>query len=793
MTPRMRRLLGLAIALVALLFAGRWLVGLLADRWWAGAISADARDAVTRWHLLGLLLDAGATLIASAWFATNAMLVARAIGSVQVEHQLGELRVREAVPLRLLLVGAVATGVLLGLLTGVGARAWRAPVALAWEGVHYGIADPLLGVDLGVLVGQYPVWHLAQRYGALLVVLGLVFVAILYLAIGAVRREGGRIAMHADARRHIGALLAIAALVIAAGYFLGPYRIATARMAPIAGTAASVQVLACYAAAGAAIAVAMISLRWALHPRHSLIAGGWAVMALVAVAERWVVPAFAAESTTIPGRDAAIRLQEQVFYAIPALDSVSVDPDGASAVATIWDEGALGDWVRARGGVLLAATPHGRGFDSLARWTTASHFHGDPGSLEFRQVPAGRVAPGGSPPATAGVLLRDPLAWPGAPRWRVVGANAGVAAGHVGRRVAMAWALQAPGVLSLQSGGRVGWDHDPTDRAARLVPGLQWQTLGVTDLNGDPMWIVAGIATVARAPLTARIALGRREVAGAVPALVAVVRAADGAVRLYQDPAADSLGAAWARVAGAMVAPASELPAAVRRDLPYDPRLLDAQLRVIEQPHWSLGRRDPDPLGTPDPPATLWTTGGPARQVVLRDPASREPLSVVSAGRVDGVPRIQVAGILGLGMPPAETLDRSWHRMLGLAQLRDSVRAAGDTALAGPIRHRLVAGTVEAWRSYRSAGRQGDPALLWVATARGPLIGGGRSPAEAWSSLGQADSGARPVTSFDLAARMEAVRGWISRADSALLRGDLTAFARAWEAIRGLLLQPPSE
>jgi hypothetical protein len=179
--------------------------------------------------------------------------------------------------------------------------------------------------------------------------------------------------------------------------------------------------------------------------------------------------------------------------------------------------------------------------------------------------------------------------------------------------------------------------------------------------------------------------------------------------------------------------------------------------------------------------------------VVLRDPASREPLAIVSAGRVDGVPRIQVAGILGLGMPPAETLDRSWHRMLGLAQLRDSVRAAGDTALAGPIRHRLVAGTVEAWRSYRSAGRQGDPALLWVATARGPLIGGGRSPAEAWSSLGQADSGARPVTSFDLAARMEAVRGWISRADSALLRGDLTAFARAWEAIRGLLLQPPSE
>ena len=73
------------------------------------------------------------------------------------------------------------------------------------------------------------------------------------------------------------------------------------------------------------------------------------------------------------------------------------------------------------------------------------------------------------------------------------------------------------------------------------------------------------------------------------------------------------------------------------------------------------------------------------------------------------------------------------------------------------------------------------------------MIGGGRTPEAAWRTLSAAGaSGGGPVP-FDVVNRFEAIRAWVRRADSALARGDLTAFSRAWEAVRGLLTEPPRE
>src|SRR5690606_27378474 len=107
----------------------------------------------------------------------------------------------------------------------------------------------------------------------------------------------------------------------------------------------------------------------------------------------------------------------------------------------------------------------------------------------------------------------------------------------------------------------------------------------------------------------------------------------------------------------------------------------------------------------------------------------------------------------------------------------------------GPIRWQPGDGSLATSMSLITEGRRGPPTLVWIATARGSRRGGGRDLRAAWESL--AERGAGDSTSApsgpDADARLAALRSWIARADSALVRGDLTAFGRAWEAVRGLL------
>jgi hypothetical protein len=96
-TPRVRRLLAIGAVIILLLFTGRWTVDVMAARWWALSVSPLAGAFVTRWILLGLALDFTAIIAASAWFATQAILVARVIATVKVQRDDGPHRVLEPV------------------------------------------------------------------------------------------------------------------------------------------------------------------------------------------------------------------------------------------------------------------------------------------------------------------------------------------------------------------------------------------------------------------------------------------------------------------------------------------------------------------------------------------------------------------------------------------------------------------------------------------------------------------------------------------------------------------------
>src|SRR5574338_288109 len=170
MSPRTRRLAAIILAVVVLLFAGRWTAGVFAERWWAEQLSPAAAAAVTGWALLEFGLECTGILFACAWFIGHLLLVYRAIGSVQVHRRLANLEIREAVNMQVLVWISVAGGLLLGVVAGRGAGDWAPEVVLSWTGKAYGATDPILGRDLTFYITRLPVWRLLHQYLLLLTI-----------------------------------------------------------------------------------------------------------------------------------------------------------------------------------------------------------------------------------------------------------------------------------------------------------------------------------------------------------------------------------------------------------------------------------------------------------------------------------------------------------------------------------------------------------------------------------------------------------------------------------------------
>lgn len=801
MTPRARRLAAGIALLVIALFIGRWTADFLTERWWAASISPGAAAAVTQWRLLGLLLDAVAMGTAACWFALQAVVVARAIASVQVARQVGDLRLRETIPARLLLAGAVATGVLLGLITGAGAREWRAPIALAWQGVHYGLRDPLLREDLGVFVGQLPLWDVAHGFLVLLVVVGCGFVTMLYAGIGAIRRDGAQLVVHPYARRHLGLLLVALAAVIALGYLLTPYHLLVTPGAALNSAGALTRIRAAQVMVGMAAGIGLLSLLWIRRGRHTLLAGGWLVLGLGAVVERVIVPAVTGEGTPAVGSDAMVRHYDALAWGMIERDA-SLPADSIPTAPAVWDANLLARFAEANDAALLAATqtslPQAGG--TTPAWLVAIAPAGDHSHVDLLAVQEGMATPGG-PPA----LLRPEEPAPGRPVWRSLAevrlhprdpawreVPVGVPVGGPLRRLLLAWSRQGGGLLVEAGSTRIDWHLDPAERAAAILPMARWLPADVVLVAGRPTWVVEGLIGLENFPFASRATFQGTELGGLVPGFVATMDPVSGAVRFYLDPGADSAAVAWAGFAPELVLPASAMPAELRGALAYPSAWFETQLEVLETAAWGLGRRPGRFVanGPPAPPLPAWRSPGqPARQVSLNDPGSGLLSAVVTVFRSGGLPSMRVEDLSGGHAPTESTgeLQRLWGQMLPLMHLRDSARAAGDTIESGAIRWFLGGGGLGAWQPIFAIPAHGPPTLLWTSTLLGPNLGGGRSMAEAWVTVRHPAGAPAPAVGNSDAATLRQARLWMLRADSAMARGDLTAFGRAIEELRTIL------
>lgn len=807
MSPRARRALLAGALVVACLFAGRWTAGILADRWWGASISPAAAAFLTDLALLRLTLDAAGALVAAAWFIGNLLLVYRAIGAVEVSRRIANLEVRERLTPQLLIGMVVGAGTLMGVVTGGDLSRYWTTVALAWQGVTVGLADPYLGHDAGAYVAQLPLWHLLHAVTRTLVLLGLLATLLLYAVVGALRWIDGRPAINDHARQHTGWLLAALALVLAWGAWLDPALRAGGIDGVPGAQALRLAVLLAPTLAGVCLATAALSLVWAYRARHALLLASWVVTAVAFLVGRGILGALV-EPEDVPAGTVAIRAQmDAAAYGLQPVEEgplLGAAREGEPpARPALWQIEPL---------VRLVPADTQRTVATDAAWLDAGGAR-RPAWLVLRAgaAPAGpvleaiaddRLSPFGDPlyyraadsqpaPVPVPFLALDADALhPGASPQRLGGAR-GIVAGRWLRRLALAWARQEGDLLAAGAdpASRLEWERRPEDRLRRLAPWAEWTPPQPRVVEGRLVWVADGYVTARFFPLASRTEAPGGTVGSLRAALVGAVWADDGSARVVARPDGGPLADAWTALARGVVEPWDSLPAAVRAALPYPALAFDVHTRLLESP--GLGTRLADGIEPQRPPPHeyLWLEppSSPARVAAFVRGTPGELSALVLGAARDGLPQLVIRRADSLAVLPAPgALERLWLRFASFTLLADSLREAGVTLEPGRPQLWLAGdrlGAYQVW--YRAQEPMRDVSVAWVAAAVPGHLGAGRTPAEAWSNLRGVGS---PLDAPDRSAPLLAeARRLVERADSALRAGDLAAFGRAFEALRLLL------
>jgi hypothetical protein len=803
---RGRRIGPALAALGVLLFAGRWTAGVLSDRWWAEQISPAAVSFVTGWHILKLTLEVGGILVACAWFIGHLLVVYRAVGSVQVSRHVANLEFREALTRETLLTGTVLAGLVIGLLTGIGASRWAPTVALAWHGLSYDFTEPVLQHDLGLYVAQLPLWRVLHGFFLLLALLGLGVCIALYSVVGALGWSEGRPAINDHARAHLGWLLVAVALALAWGYLLEPYEL----VAGIGGVpdraTIDLTALTSLVLTGTALMVAVTSAIWAVRARHALAAAGWLVLVLASLAGHYVLPAFNRDPGMPPIEASLSRQLQGIALGLggfaDSTDDALLRDTSPPRAATLWNVHAV-----------RAAATDSLDSVSVAPAIVTAQGRRRPAWLVVRArggvsaMAADTAAPGGEPlwyrpgdarayPSRQDLLrLPDDAVRPGAPEWSFEGRERthGVPLDSWARRVVLAWSRQIGALLgSVPEGSRLLWRLSPGERLDALFPMADWGEPTARIVDGQLVWVADGYVVSGTFPLVERLPW-RNIVASSIRAgFVGVIWAETGETRLFLRPDADPLAIAWASVSAGVIRPAGELPPEIAAVMPYPAELFRVHSLALERPPWNVGllsgRPESGGSGSPDPPEEGWRPdlAGTRLLAIYERPLGRRIAAVLAASTRDGRPVLElVRADSAASLAAPRVLDATWARFPIYERLVDSIASAGlrgDTVVEGPFALWRDAGRLGAYRTYfapRAGG--GGPVLVWVTVAQEEKRGAGRTLGEAWENLRGA---AMPTTPTVPTASLDEARRWMRAADSAMRAGDWSAFGHAWDALR---------
>ncbi|MGH7533934.1 MAG: UPF0182 family protein, partial [Gemmatimonadales bacterium] len=379
--------------------------------------------------------------------------------------------------------------------------------------------------------------------------------------------------------------------------------------------------------------------------------------------------------------------------------------------------------------------------------------------------------------------------WPGAPD-RSLG-TVGVTVGGAARRLVLAWAAQAGALLAstLTDSIRLGWHLDPIARLAQLFPPARWSEPEIILDAGRVTWAVPGALPYAAFPLAPRAEVLGSMAGGAEPGLLGVIDARSGSVRIFLLPGAGPVSNAWHEITGGLIEPADSIPAAVAAGLTYPVEWLALQAKVLGEGSFGLPSAEVD-SGDLTRPVPVWDSTFAAHQIAFVDPAPPGRVVALLSGEVRdrhfSVRLLRIPGAASL--PGPRRLMRSWTAFPSFGQLGDSVQGAGGRVIAGPVTYEWQNGRLEASQFTYRAASPASPAVIWASVAVDRRLGAGADLAGAWANLlGRVSA---RVVGPGTSDRLAQARVWVERADSALRRGDLAAFGRAFAALKELVEAP---
>ena len=484
---RWRWVLGLLVALAV----GRGISGLV-----AGAAQAEALGVRPSWRLftaMDLSLRTLVAAVAALVLFANLLAVRHSIVSVVLPRQIGNLRIGEAIPMRLLTLGAAAFALAIGALFALVDLDGQ-QVLLALHGVRFGEVDPFLERDIAWYLIGLPVERALWETVVRILLVASVLTIALYAGTPSLRLREGRLVVTGWVRRHLGVLGGVALLLLA--------------------------------------------WHWRLARYELLVTGSGASEGFGAVDHRLVLPYLLTLSIVTAGAAGvfiAAVWQGATRVAVGLLLSLLViGPMGRLALVTFAPS--------------LGATTRGIRDRELAYAATRGRFtaraHGDATPVTDRAPLAldslRRLIPPGA------VILPD------GGRYRVVqdttGQIAAAALETWGQRISQAWAMQNPRLA--MDGGAMGdrllVGADPWSRIARVAPFLRpAPTPRLVARAGGALWVldleVAGEWYPLATPLPDRgmVVRYRR------PAGVALIDAMTGAVRILPPADPDPVLRAW--------------------------------------------------------------------------------------------------------------------------------------------------------------------------------------------------------------------------------------------------------
>jgi len=814
-------------AAVAALFGGRWLALQTADRLWAQSLGVATAHADVA--LLRLALTLGAFSVASAWYIGNLALLYRQIGAVQVPRQVGDLEIVEHVPRRYLLAGVLVIGFVLAAVSSHGAGDWWMARALTRAPDLAGdLPDPVLGRPESYYLFALPWERALQEFALRLTLVGGVLLTLLYAAVGAIRRQERRVVLMPFARWHLAALSGTVAVVLAWGFALEPaVLVAGLRNVPFDAVLRDVRIPASMVLGVLSLAAATASIVWLRVDRARIPVIAWLVLAGGVLVGRFMLPSVVSAGRVGDESDAVRAAESRALRRGFRLDvdtvalSLAVPDAGYPthhatdlANAPIWDASVLTTVLKRMAhpgsdgcflNVSLVAVPRAAG-EPLPAYLAAREPAPAGGELEpgcatgegspargvvavvaSRADPQGRPLflpdlddPGVATPTLAVLPLEVDATWfaTGTTGHAITMGDAGPIGIPVRgwwRRVALAWALQYPGVLSsgrVPSGSLVVTERAVGGRLARYAPFAQFGAAWPTVLDGRLVWVAWGYVAAEGYPAGVPARWRNQRVRYLRAGFVGTVDAATGAIQVYLVRHADPLSRAWAALFPEVVRHPDGMSADLLRQVRYPDELFATQLRILRgegrarvaEPYWWVGTAPGDSL------------------VRLRLRAVDE---IERDARVAAV----LEGILDVDGPRLRVLRYPEPYVLaGPSELR---RMFADAAPVGAV----VAGDVVRLVPYED----GAVAQLsfyadsgtFVATVAGwrGVVGIGSTLLDALRHLTvQPDTTGVPAMP-----PLDAARAWFRKLDQARRDGDWQAFGQAWDGLREALGVPRGE